>query len=100
MAVAPSGMARSVTAARGFAPVRKSTSESGALAKKVAVSAESIGKRPHRHAIKLASRRWRGGHASAVGGEARDRARTRRRLAERLAVAPEAHGRVQLEFIY
>ena len=28
--------------------------------------AESIGERPHRHAIGLASRRWRGGHNSAV----------------------------------
>ena len=28
--------------------------------------AESIGERPHRHAIELASRRWRGGHNSAV----------------------------------
>ena len=98
-------MARSVTAARGFAPVRKSTSESGAFAKKVAVSAESIGKRPHRHAIKQASRRWRGGHASAVGGEAPGQliyalVHAVAGLAERLAVAPEAHGRVQLEFIY
>ena len=28
--------------------------------------AESIGERPHRHAVVLTSRRWRGGHDSAV----------------------------------
>ena len=49
-------------------PVRKSISESGAiflhlviLGENAAVLTESIGKRPHRHAIELASRRWRRG---------------------------------------
>ena len=45
--------------------------------------AESIGERPHRHAVVLTSRRWRGGHDSAVTETRRDnlistQARTRR----------------------
>ena len=37
-----------------------------------AVLAESIGERPHRHAVVLTSRRWRGGHDSAVAETRRD----------------------------
>ena len=59
-------------------PVGKSTSESGArqfLAKSclgddAAVLAEPSGERPRRRAIELATRRWRAGHDSAVGGDA------------------------------
>ena len=46
-------------------PVRKSTSASGAhkviSRRQRSRAAESIGESPHRHAIELASRRWRGG---------------------------------------
>ena len=37
-----------------------------------AVLAESIGERPHRHAVVLTSRRWRGGHDSEVAETRRD----------------------------
>ena len=39
---------------------------------RAAAPAESSGERPHRHAVVLMSRRWRGGHASAVAAPRRD----------------------------
>ena len=60
-----------------WGPVRQH--ESGAqlftkspLGENAAVLAESSGERPHRHAVELASRRWRGGHGSAVAETRRD----------------------------
>jgi hypothetical protein len=57
----------------------KAISESGAqlftkspLGENAAVLAESSGERPHRHAVVLASRRWRGGHDSARAETCRD----------------------------
>ena len=81
----------------------ENSSRKSFLGENAAVPAESSGERPHRHAVELASRRWRGGQLSAVGGEAPGKmvyALVDAVAAERLAVAPEAHGRVQLEFIY
>ena len=53
--------------------MRESTSESGAfLGGNAAVPAESIDERPHRHAVALMSRRWRGGHDLAVAETGRD----------------------------
>ena len=42
------------------------------LGENAAVPAESSGERPHRHAVELASRRWRGGHDSAGAETRRD----------------------------
>ena len=42
------------------------------LGERAAVLAESVGERPHRHAVVLTSRRWRGGHDSAVAETRRD----------------------------
>ena len=62
---------------RPWGPVRQH--ESGAqlftkspLGENAAVLAESSGERPHRHAVELASRRWRGGHDSAGAETRRD----------------------------
>ena len=43
-----------------------------ALGERAAVLAESVGERPHRHAVVLTSRRWRGGRDSAVAETRRD----------------------------
>ena len=56
---------------KGNGPVHKSTSESGAR-ENAAVLAGTRGNRPQCHAIELASRRWRGGHGSAVAETRRD----------------------------
>ena len=42
------------------------------LGERAAVLAESVGERPHRHAVVLTSRRWRGGRDSAVAETRRD----------------------------
>ena len=47
----------------------ENSSRKSFLGENAAVPAESSGDRPHRHAVELASRRWRGGHDSAGAGD-------------------------------
>jgi hypothetical protein len=50
----------------------ENSSRKSFLGENAAVPAESSGKRPHRHTVELASRRWRGGHDSAGAETRRD----------------------------
>ena len=52
--------------------VPENSSRKSFLGENAAVPAESSGERPHRHAVELASRRWRGGHDSAGAETRRD----------------------------